>query len=132
MKVKLILGCLSILISQISLADVKMPNEVFHFKSFKEKNEIKLYVYIEKDYALYKNRINIKSDNNKVKLKEVKLPSGTKEFDKFLNEDLEKYYKDFNVSIKYEGRDDLNLVINYQGCSKGFCYMPTEVKVPVE
>ncbi|MDP8051003.1 protein-disulfide reductase DsbD [Pasteurella atlantica] len=105
-----------------------LPSEqAFIFSSEQKTNTLKLLWQISPNYYLYKNKISITSENGEIK--PIVLPQGEPYFDEFYG-NTEIYTKQLEINVNaVSTQPDFNLTIEYQGCTKGFCYPPEKQTV---
>ncbi|MCH8060564.1 MAG: protein-disulfide reductase DsbD, partial [Proteobacteria bacterium] len=92
-------------------------------------NTVEVTWQVARGYYLYKDKISVKAISANVQLGMLALPEGELKFDEFFGES-EVYFEDVfaRLPLARATRDamDLELEINYQGCSlDGLCYPPT-------
>lgn len=92
-------------------------------------NTVEVTWQVARGYYLYKDKISVKAISANVQLGILALPEGELKFDEFFGES-EVYFEDVFARLPLARATpeamDLELEINYQGCSlDGLCYPPT-------
>ena len=92
-------------------------------------NTVEVTWQVARGYYLYKDKISVKAISANVQLGVLALPEGELKFDEFFGES-EVYFEDVFARLPLARATpeamDLELEINYQGCSlDGLCYPPT-------
>ena len=92
-------------------------------------NTVEVTWQVARGYYLYKDKISVKAISSNVQLGILALPEGELKFDEFFGES-EVYFEDVFARLPLARATpeamDLELEINYQGCSlDGLCYPPT-------
>ncbi|MCK3654489.1 protein-disulfide reductase DsbD [Pasteurellaceae bacterium Macca] len=92
--------------------------EAFVFHSEQKDQQVALQWQIADGYYLYKKEIKVRSQQNELKLD---FPQSEKHQDEFFGEvDIFRHQLDLNVPLTGQTQ----LEVQYQGCTKGFCYPP--------
>ncbi|PVX33469.1 thiol:disulfide interchange protein DsbD [Pasteurella langaaensis DSM 22999] len=120
---------LTALSAQAGLFDNNKPaflkaGEAFQFSAERQNDVVHLQWRIADDYYLYKKEIHVNSESTK--LGELQFPKGEMYHDEFFG-DVEIFRHDLLVNVPIEQRTAADqIVVSYQGCTKGFCYPPEE------
>lgn len=86
-----------------------------------------LHWQIAEGYYLYKKELSLSLENGE--LAEVKIPSGEWYNDEFFG-DVEIFRRELNLNASFaQHSPQSKLIVQYQGCTKGFCYPPTRVEL---
>ncbi|MDE3956539.1 protein-disulfide reductase DsbD [Glaesserella parasuis] len=80
-------------------------------------------------YYLYKKEIAISSNN--AKLGEPQFPTAERYQDEFFGE-VEIYRNQLTIPVALEANATGQVLVRYQGCTKGFCYPPEEVTLDLQ
>lgn len=101
--------------------------EAFVFSLENQDNTLHLKWDIAKDYYLYKKEIKITPHN--IELGEITLPTAEQHNDEFFG--LVEIYRDqLQLTAPFKAiKNDASIVVEYQGCTKGFCYPPERVEL---
>lgn len=102
--------------------------QAFQFSSEQQANQLKLHWEIADGYYLYQKEVEIKP--LQAELGEWQFPQAERYHDEFFgNVDIFRHQLDLNIPLK--SAQNGMLEIRYQGCTKGFCYPPETVSVPL-
>ncbi|MDW3096083.1 MAG: protein-disulfide reductase DsbD [Gammaproteobacteria bacterium] len=95
-------------------------------------NEIKLFWNIAEGYYLYRKRISVSSDDAKLAIGELDLPTGKNYHDEFFG-DVAIYENSLDVAVPISAStNSVELIVGYQGCAHaGLCYPPVKKTVTV-
>lgn len=99
--------------------------QAFAFQHVIKNNQLFLQWQIAEGYYLYKKEIQIYHEQNNQKTAlDFSFPVAEKHFDEFFGE-VEIYRNKLSLALSQAQLPEKGqLVINYQGCTKGFCYPP--------
>ncbi|OOR99806.1 protein-disulfide reductase DsbD [Haemophilus paracuniculus] len=127
------LGLLIAVPLQAGLFDNKpkyLPSQVaFAFSAQQQGSQIALDWQIADGYYLYKKEIQIKGLASQVA--QPIFPPSIKHNDEFFGE-VEIYRNQLALNVPIEqASENASLEVRYQGCTKGFCYPPETVSVPI-
>ncbi|WP_439287832.1 protein-disulfide reductase DsbD [Lonepinella sp. BR2904] len=99
-------------------------DQAFQFSAQNKNNQLVLHWLIADDYYLYKNEITATIENGK--LGELQFPQGEVHQDEFFGE-TEIFRHELRVILPVlESHELTQLIVTYQGCTKGLCYPPEE------
>lgn len=92
-------------------------------------NTLEVSWQITPGYYLYKAKLAVSTDSNKIQLGKLDLPVGVMKYDEFFGES-EVYTKDVFARLPFARATpdeiSLDLIIDFQGCAEeGICYPPT-------
>ncbi|MDG6465711.1 protein-disulfide reductase DsbD [Glaesserella parasuis] len=104
-------------------------DQAFAFSSQQQADQLQLAWQIADGYYLYKKEIAISSNN--AKLGEPQFPTAERYQDEFLGE-VEIYRNQLTIPVALEANATGQVVVRYQGCTKGFCYPPEEVTLDLQ
>ena len=85
-------------------------------------------------YYLYRDKVNFKSNEGEIKLKEINLPKGELKHDPNFGE-IAVFHRPFQAEIilDHDNKTHLTLNVSYQGCSdQGLCYPPIDKALSVD
>jgi thiol:disulfide interchange protein DsbD len=86
-------------------------------------NRLQVEWVIADEYYLYKHRFKFDATPG-VELHQPQIPAGLKKIDEFFGE-VEVYYKLISVLVPFQGQEEFELTVGYQGCADaGLCYPP--------
>lgn len=104
--------------------------EAFAFSSTTEKDRLLLKWDIAEGYYLYKKEINIQG--KQVAFDKIIFPKAERHQDEIFGE-VEIYRNQLNLAVPFALPlpDNSLLEVSYQGCTKGFCYPPQTVTIPL-
>lgn len=115
-------------------ADLLNPEEAFHAAAEQKGDQIDLNFHVANGYHLYRDKIEITSETQSLKLGKPVLPEGAIDNDPYFGK-LVVYKSDFTVRvpIKASQAGEAKLKLKYQGCSdtQGVCYPPQTQEVTV-
>ncbi|MEM8844976.1 MAG: protein-disulfide reductase DsbD, partial [Pseudomonadota bacterium] len=96
-------------------------------------NEIKLLWNIAPGYYLYRDKINVSTDNENLSIGNIEIPKGKLEHDEFFG-DVEIFEDVLEISVPVASTEsDFTLNIGYQGCAHaGLCYPPIVKTIDIE
>nr|WP_314740305.1 protein-disulfide reductase DsbD [uncultured Haemophilus sp.] len=102
--------------------------QAFQFSSEQQANQLKLHWEIADGYYLYQKEVEIKP--LQAELGEWQFLQAERYHDEFFGDvDIFRHQLDLNIPLK--SAQNGMLEIRYQGCTKGFCYPPETVSVPL-
>ncbi len=104
-------------------------SQAFAFSSQQQADQLQLAWQIADGYYLYKKEIAISSNN--AKLGEPQFPTAERYQDEFFGE-VEIYRNQLTIPVALEANATGQVVVRYQGCTKGFCYPPEEVTLDLQ
>ncbi len=104
-------------------------SQAFAFSSQQQADQLQLAWQIADGYYLYKKEIAISSNN--AKLGEPQFPTAERYQDEFFGE-VEIYRNQLTIPVVLEANATGQVVVRYQGCTKGFCYPPEEVTLDLQ
>ncbi|MWQ87345.1 protein-disulfide reductase DsbD [Glaesserella parasuis] len=104
-------------------------DQAFVFSSQQQADQLQLAWQIADGYYLYKKEIAISSNN--AKLGEPQFPTAERYQDEFFGE-VEIYRNQLTIPVALEANATGQVVVRYQGCTKGFCYPPEEVTLDLQ
>lgn len=104
-------------------------DQAFAFSSQQQADQLQLAWQIADGYYLYKKEIAISSNN--AKLGEPQFPTAERYQDEFFGE-VEIYRNQLTIPVALEANATGQVVVRYQGCTKGFCYPPEEVTLDLQ
>ncbi|MFK5200712.1 protein-disulfide reductase DsbD [Glaesserella parasuis] len=104
-------------------------DQAFAFSSQQQADQLQLAWQIADGYYLYKKEIAISSNN--AKLGEPQFPTAERYQDEFFGE-VEIYRNQLTIPVVLEANATGQVVVRYQGCTKGFCYPPEEVTLDLQ
>lgn len=104
-------------------------SQAFAFSSQRQADQLQLAWQIADDYYLYKKEIAISSNN--AKLGEPQFPTAERYQDEFFGE-VEIYRNQLTIPVALDANAKGQVVVRYQGCTKGFCYPPEEVTLDLQ
>ncbi|KDB45173.1 protein-disulfide reductase DsbD [Glaesserella parasuis] len=104
-------------------------DQAFAFSSQQQADQLQLSWQIADGYYLYKKEIAISSNN--AKLGEPQFPTAERYQDEFFGE-VEIYRNQLTIHVALEANATGQVVVRYQGCTKGFCYPPEEVTLDLQ
>lgn len=104
-------------------------DQAFAFSSQQQADQLQLAWQIADGYYLYKKEIAISSNN--AKLGEPQFPTAERYQDEFFGE-VEIYRNQLTIHVALEANATGQVVVRYQGCTKGFCYPPEEVTLDLQ
>ncbi|MCT8555522.1 protein-disulfide reductase DsbD [Glaesserella parasuis] len=104
-------------------------DQAFAFSSQQQADQLQLAWQIADGYYLYKKEIAISSNN--AKLGEPKFPTAERYQDEFFGE-VEIYRNQLTIPVALEANATGQVLVRYQGCTKGFCYPPEEVTLDLQ
>ncbi|MCT8776432.1 protein-disulfide reductase DsbD [Glaesserella parasuis] len=104
-------------------------DQAFAFSSQQQADQLQLAWQIADGYYLYKKEIAISSNN--AKLGEPQFPTAERYQDEFFGE-VEIYRNQLTIPVALEANATGQVLVHYQGCTKGFCYPPEEVTLDLQ
>ncbi len=104
-------------------------SQAFAFSSQQQADQLQLAWQIADGYYLYKKEIAISSNN--AKLGEPQFPTAERYQDEFFGE-VEIYRNQLTIPVALEANATGQVVVRYQGCTKGFCYPREEVTLDLQ
>ncbi|MCU1146464.1 protein-disulfide reductase DsbD [Glaesserella parasuis] len=104
-------------------------DQAFAFSSQQQADQLQLAWQIADGYYLYKKEIAISSNN--AKLGEPQFPTAERYQDEFFGE-VEIYRNQLTIPVALEANATGQVLVRYQGCTKGFCYPPEEVTLDLQ
>lgn len=104
-------------------------SQAFAFSSQQQADQLQLAWQIADGYYLYKKEIAISSNN--AKLGEPQFPTAERYQDEFFGE-VEIYRNQLTIPVALAANATGQVVVRYQGCTKGFCYPPEEVTLDLQ
>ncbi|MDG6242236.1 protein-disulfide reductase DsbD [Glaesserella parasuis] len=104
-------------------------DQAFAFSSQQQADQLQLSWQIADGYYLYKKEIAISSNN--AKLGEPQFPTAERYQDEFFGE-VEIYRNQLTIPVALEANATGQVLVRYQGCTKGFCYPPEEVTLDLQ
>ncbi len=132
-KIKILLFLvMSAVYSQAALSAITADNTEFLHpdKAFiptiqQDNSNIRISWEIEKGYYLYMGMFKFTTDNDQVKIINIKMPEGQKKHDEFFG-DVDVYYLKTHADLEIQDNSlPFNLLVTYQGCAEaGLCYPP--------
>lgn len=102
--------------------------QAFQFSSEQQGNQVKLHWEIADGYYLYQKEVEIKP--LQAELGEWQFPQAERYYDEFFG-DVEIFRHQLDLNLPLKSAQNGTLEIRYQGCTKGFCYPPETVSVPL-
>ena len=124
--------CLS-LNGQAGLFDKKptflTSQQAFQFDAKQTGNQLALNWQIADGYYLYQKEVQITP--TQAELGEWKFPPAERHQDEFFG-DVEIFRNELALQIPLKSAQNGSVEIHYQGCTKGFCYPPETVNVPLQ
>ncbi|WP_084589903.1 protein-disulfide reductase DsbD [Chelonobacter oris] len=96
------------------------PQEAFVFSAQATQSQLKLDWQIADGYYLYKKEISVEDGNGNIA--ELGLPAAELHQDEFFGE-VEIYRHQLAFGVPLSDRNG-KIIVNYQGCTSGFCYPP--------
>ena len=124
--------CLS-LNGQAGLFDKKptflTSQQAFQFDAKQTGNQLALNWQIADGYYLYQKEVQITP--TQAELGEWKFPPAERHQDEFFG-DVEIFRNELALQIPLKSAQNGSVEIHYQGCTKGFCYPPETVSVPLQ
>lgn len=124
--------CLS-LNGQAGLFDKKptflTSQQAFQFDAKQTGNQLALNWQIADGYYLYQKEVQITP--TQAELGEWQFPQAERYHDEFFG-DVEIFRNELALQIPLKSAQNGSVEIHYQGCTKGFCYPPETVSVPLQ
>ena len=124
--------CLS-LNGQAGLFDKKptflTSQQAFQFDAKQTGNQLALNWQIADGYYLYQKEVQITP--TQAELGEWKFPPAERHQDEFFG-DVEIFRNELALQIPLKSAQNGSVEIHYQGCTKGFCYPPETVNIPLQ
>ena len=124
--------CLS-LNGQAGLFDKKptflTSQQAFQFDAKQTGNQLALNWQIADGYYLYQKEVQITP--TQAELGEWQFPPAERHQDEFFG-DVEIFRNELALQIPLKSAQNGSVEIHYQGCTKGFCYPPETVSVPLQ
>ena len=124
--------CLS-LNGQAGLFDKKptflTSQQAFQFEAKQTGNQLALNWQIADGYYLYQKEVQITP--TQAELGEWKFPPAERHQDEFFG-DVEIFRNELALQIPLKSAQNGSVEIHYQGCTKGFCYPPETVNIPLQ
>ena len=124
--------CLS-LNGQAGLFDKKptflTSQQAFQFNAKQSGNQLALNWQIAEGYYLYQKEVEITPIQ--AELGEWQFPQAERYHDEFFG-DVEIFRNKLTLQIPLKSAQNGSVEIRYQGCTKGFCYPPETVSVPLQ
>lgn len=118
--------------SQAGLFDKKptflTSQQAFQFNAEQQANQVELHWQIADGYYLYQKEVEIKA--NQAELGEWQFPQAERYHDEFFGE-VDIFHHQLHLNIPLKSAQKGTLEIRYQGCTKGFCYPPETVNIPL-
>ncbi|AAP95707.1 protein-disulfide reductase DsbD [[Haemophilus] ducreyi] len=103
--------------------------EAFIFSSSQQDGQLQLHWQIADGYYLYQKEIQLSAQN--ATLGDVTFPTAEKYQDEFFGE-VAIFRDQLKLPVKLTDlKENPSLKIRYQGCTKGFCYPPETVVIPL-
>ena len=124
--------CLS-LNGQAGLFDKKptflTSQQAFQFEAKQTGNQLALNWQIADGYYLYQREVQIPP--TQAELGEWQFPPAERHQDEFFG-DVEIFRNELALQIPLKSTQNGSVEIHYQGCTKGFCYPPETVNIPLQ
>ena len=124
--------CLS-LNGQAGLFDKKptflTSQQAFQFEAKQTGNQLALNWQIADGYYLYQKEVQITP--TQAELGEWHFPQAERYHDEFFG-DVEIFRNELALQIPFKSAQNGSVEIHYQGCTKGFCYPPETVNLPLQ
>ena len=124
--------CLS-LNGQAGLFDKKptflTSQQAFQFEAKQTGNQLALNWQIADGYYLYQKEVQITP--TQAELGEWQFPPAERHQDEFFG-DVEIFRNELALQIPLKSTQNGSVEIHYQGCTKGFCYPPETVNIPLQ
>ncbi len=124
--------CLS-LNGQAGLFDKKptflTSQQAFQFDAKQTGNQLALNWQIADGYYLYQKEVQITP--TQAELGEWQFPQAERYHDEFFG-DVEIFRNELSLQIPLKSSQNGSVEIRYQGCTKGFCYPPETVNLPLQ
>ena len=124
--------CLS-LNGQAGLFDKKptflTSQQAFQFDAKQTGNQLALNWQIADGYYLYQKEVQITP--TQAELGEWHFPQAERYHDEFFG-DVEIFRNELALQIPFKSAQNGSVEIHYQGCTKGFCYPPETVNLPLQ
>ena len=124
--------CLS-LNGQAGLFDKKptflTSQQAFQFDTKQTGNQLALNWQIVDGYYLYQKEVQITP--TQAELGEWQFPPAERHQDEFFG-DVEIFRNELALQIPLKSAQNGSVEIHYQGCTKGFCYPPETVNIPLQ
>lgn len=96
------------------------PHEAFMFSAQKDQDQLNLDWQIAENYYLYKAEISVEDSHGAITA--LALPPAELHQDEFFGEvEIYRHHLAFSVPLQ---PDSHKILVNYQGCTSGFCYPP--------
>ena len=117
--------------------DILDPDEAFQISHESLPGQFKVSWTIAEGHYLYRDKMQITTDESDVKTRPLVLPAGEEKDDPVFNKKLYVYHDFAEVALPYrydnEADKDVTFKVKYQGCSEisGICYPPQSKKFTV-
>lgn len=119
--------------SQAGLFDKKptflTSQQAFQFDAKQTGNQLALNWQIADGYYLYQKEVQITP--TQAELGEWQFPPAERHQDEFFG-DVEIFRNELSLQIPLKSAQNGSVEIHYQGCTKGFCYPPETVNIPLQ
>ena len=119
--------------SQAGLFDKKptflTSQQAFQFDAKQTGNQLALNWQIADGYYLYQKEVQIPP--TQAELGEWQFPPAERHQDEFFG-DVEIFRNELSLQIPLKSAQNGSVEIHYQGCTKGFCYPPETVNIPLQ
>lgn len=119
--------------SQAGLFDKKptflASQQAFQFDAKQSGNQLALNWQIAEGYYLYQKEVKITP--TQAELGEWHFPQAERYHDEFFG-DVEIFRNELALQIPLKSAQNGSVEIHYQGCTKGFCYPPETVNLPLQ
>ena len=103
--------------------------QVFQFEAKQTGNQLALNWQIADGYYLYQKEVQITP--TQAELGEWQFPPAERHQDEFFG-DVEIFRNELALQIPLKSTQNGSVEIHYQGCTKGFCYPPETVNIPLQ
>lgn len=104
--------------------------EAFVFSIQNENETLQLNWDIADNYYLYKKEIRVTPQN--IEIGDITFPAAEQYNDEFFGQ-VEIYRNHLGLKVPFkEIKDNASIAVEYQGCSKGFCYPPERVELKLD
>ena len=117
--------------------DILNPDDAFQISHDSQPGQFKVNWVIAEGHYLYRDKIQITTDEPGVNSKPLMMPQGEAKDDPIFNKTLYVFHNFADATLPYQythdGDKDVTFKVKYQGCSEisGICYPPQTKKITV-
>ena len=118
--------------------DILDPDDAFKVSYDSQPGQFKVNWLIAEGHYLYRDKIQISTDDAAISSKSLVMPAGEAKDDPVFNKTLYVFHHFFEATLPYQytysGDKDVTFKVKYQGCSEisGICYPPQTKKFTVK